>query len=164
MKEKGAENIERFNILDKQAIKCLDTISKNMIISHRDLDIQNILWDKNDNPVIIDWESSGLVNPSMEVIDTAWNWSGCQEQFDKEKFKLFVNTYKENGRDLSDYPESLKADYKAKFSWLEYNLKRITGIECIDDEEKKLGEKEVVRSINEIKMFDFYRKNMEVTK
>lgn len=28
MKEKGAENIERFNILDKQAIKCLDTISK----------------------------------------------------------------------------------------------------------------------------------------
>lgn len=100
-----------------------------------------ILWDKNDNPVIIDLESSGLVNPSMEVIDIAWNWSGGQEHFDKEKFKLFVNTYKENGGDLSNYSESLKADYKAKFGWLEYNLKRITGIECIDNEEKKLGER-----------------------
>ena len=163
LKKLLTDNIERFEILDKQAIESLDIISKNMIISHRDLDIPNILWDEKNNPVIIDWESSGLVNPSMEVIDTAWNWSGGQEHFDKEKFKLFVDTYKENGGNLNDYAESLKADYKAKFGWLEYNLKRITDIECIDDEEKKLGEKEVIRSINEINMFDLYRNDMEIT-
>jgi len=157
------ENLERFTFLDRQAIDNLNIISNNMVISHRDLDLPNILWDKDNNPIIIDWESSGLVNPIMEVIDTAWNWSGGQENFDKEKFKLFVNTYKDNGGNLNDYTESLKADYKAKFGWLEYNLKRITGIECIDDEEKKLGKREVVRSINEIKMFDLYRNDMEIT-
>ncbi len=163
IKDLLSQNIEKFSMLDKQAIESLNIISKNMVISHRDLDLPNVLWNEKDEPVFIDWESSGLINPSMEVIDTAWNWSGGQEHFDKEKFKLFVNTYKENGGNLSDYTESLKADYKAKFGWLEYNLKRATGIECIDDEEKKLGEKEVVRSINEIKMFDLYKNDMEIT-
>lgn len=156
------ENIEKFRKLDKEAIKNLEIISKNMLISHRDLDLPNILWNKDGEPVLIDWESSGLINPSMEVIDTAWNWSGGQKYFDKNKFKVFVNTYKENGGDLSDFGEALKADYKAKFGWLEYNLKRVTGIECIDDEERMLGEKEVIRSIDEINHFYLYSGDMKI--
>lgn len=38
-----SENIEKLNKLDRQAIKSLKVISKNMIISHRDLDLPNIL-------------------------------------------------------------------------------------------------------------------------
>ena len=117
------DNIEKFSELDRQAIQSLKTISKNMVISHRDLDLPNILWNSNENPVIIDWESAGLINPSMEVIDTSWNWSGGQDYFDKEKFSAFVTTYKENGGNLNEFDEALKADYKAKFGWLEYNLK-----------------------------------------
>lgn len=162
IKELLAENIEKFKKLDKEAIKSLDIISKNMLISHRDLDLPNILWNKEGDPVLIDWESSGLINPSMEVIDTAWNWSGGQKYFDKNKFQVFVNTYKENGGDLSDFDEALKANYKAKFGWLEYNLKRVTGIECIDDEEKRLGEKEVIRSIDEINHFYLYSSDMKI--
>lgn len=88
----------------------------------------------------------------------------CKAYYDTKEvnWKFYLEKI-ENGGDLSDYSESFKADYKAKFGWLEYNLKRITGIGCIDDEEKKLGEKEVVRSINEIKMFDLYRNDMEIT-
>lgn len=156
------QNIDKFNMLDKQAIESLNRISKNMVISHRDLDLPNILWNKDEEPVLIDWESSGLVNPVMEVIDTAWNWCGGQKNFDKEKFHVFVNTYKENGGDLKDFEEALKADYKAKFGWLEYNLKRVSGIECLDEEERKLGENEVIRSIDEINKFDFYSKYMHI--
>lgn len=162
IKELLSENIEKFIKLDKEAIKSLDIISRNMLISHRDLDLPNILWNNNGEPVLIDWESSGLINPSMEVIDTAWNWSGGQRYFDKNKFKIFVNTYKENGGDLSDFDEALKADYKAKFGWLEYNLKRVIGIECIDDEERMLGEREVIRSIDEINRFYLYSGDMKI--
>ena len=155
------DNIHKFSELDKQSIKSLKIISKNMLISHRDLDLPNILWDSKENPVIIDWESTGLINPSMEVIDTAWNWSGGQNYFDKEKFSAFITTYKENGGKLDEFNESLKADYKAKFGWLEYNLKRICGIECLDEEEKILGEKEVIRTIDEINKFHLYSKDMK---
>lgn len=162
LKDLLSKNIKRFHELDVLAIDNLSYISKNMVISHRDLDLPNILWDKSDNPIIIDWESSGLINPSMEVIDTAWNWSGGQNYFDKEKYKLFVRTYKENGGNLDEYNEALKAVFKAKFGWLEYNLKRVCGIECIDEEERQLGESEVKRSIDEITKFDLYSCDMKI--
>lgn len=161
IRELLSRNAERFNELDKLAIENLSLISNNMVISHRDLDLPNILWNKVYKPVIIDWESTGLVNPSMEVIDTAWNWSGGQKYFDKEKFQVFVKTYEENGGDLSDYDKALKADFKAKFGWLEYNLKRVCGLECLDEEERSLGESEVIRSIDEINKFDLYSQDMK---
>ena len=159
--KKLLDNIQKFSELDKQSIKSLKTISKNMVISHRDIYLPNILWDNNENPVIIDWESSGLINPSMEVVETAWNLSEEQKYFDKEKFDAFVTTYKENGGILNEFDEALKADYKAKFGWLEYNLKRICGIECLDEEEKILGEEEVIKTINEINSFHLYSKYMK---
>lgn len=162
LKELLLDNMKRFNELDLTSIENLSYISKNMIISHRDLDLPNILWDKSENPIIIDWESSGLINPSMEVVDTAWNWSGGQNYFDKEKYQLFVQTYKENGGNLEEYNEALKAVFKAKLGWLEYNLKRVCGIECIDEEERKLGESEVKRSIEEINKFDMNIINMKI--
>ena len=161
IKELLLNNIQKFRELDKQSIKSLKTISKNMVVSHRDIYLPNILWDSNENPVIIDWESSGLINPSMEVIDTAWNLSEEQKYFDKDKFDAFVTTYKENGGNLDEFDEALKADYKIKFNWLEYNLKRICGIECFDEEEKKLGEKEVFKTIDEINRFHLYSKYMK---
>ncbi len=161
IKEELSKNVETFKNLDKQSIKSLNIISNNMVISHRDIDLPNVLWDESENLVFIDWESSGLVNPCMEVIDTAWNWSGGQNFFDKEKFKIFIETYKENGGNLDDFDEAFKADFKAKFGWLEYNLKRITGIECIDEEEKELGEKETLRSIDEINKFYLYCKDIK---
>ena len=156
------ENMQKLIALDKEAIQSLEKISYHMVISHRDLDLPNVLWDNQENPVLIDWESSGLVNPTMEVIDTAWNWSGGQKYFDSIKFQAFLEAYQNNGGILTDYSESFKADFKAKFGWLEYNLKRVAGIECSDEEEKQLGETEVVRTIDEINQFDLHRIEMSI--
>ncbi len=161
LKELLNKNKEKFHELDKRSIEALKIIEKNTVISHTDLDLPNILW-VNDEPVIIDWESAGLINPSMELIDTAWNWSGGQNYFDIEKFKVFVKIYEENGGDTSDFEKAIEANFKAKFGWLEYNLKRVCGIECIDEEEKNLGEKEVVRSIDEINKFEYYIQFMKI--
>jgi thiamine kinase-like enzyme len=36
----------------------LNTINNNLIVSHRDIDQKNVLWDNVGNPMVIDWESS----------------------------------------------------------------------------------------------------------
>lgn len=161
LKELLERNVELFSALDKKAIDSINIIQDNLVISHKDLDLPNILWNKDDF-IIIDWESTGMVNPIMELIDTAWNWSGGQNYFDIEKFKCFVEEYQKHIGDLKDFNIAIDADFKAKFGWLEYNLKRVCGIECIDEEEKLLGEKEVARSIDEINKFYEYIKQMKI--
>lgn len=139
--------------LDKMATNARKEISTNLVVSHRDLDLPNILWDVNNNPTIIDWESSGVVNPFEELLETAWDWSGGQNYFDSEKFSCFLNTYKSNVGDLKDLNKAIYSNFKNKSGWLEYNLKRVCKLECLDEEEQKLGEKEVIRVINEIIIF-----------
>lgn len=146
-------NIEYLTELDKKSTKASLKISNNKVISHRDLDLPNILWDDKENPVLIDWESSGLVNPCEELLETAWDWSGGQDYFDKEKFDCFINTYKFNGGNISDLNDAVLANFKNKSGWLEYNMKRVCKIECFDEEEQELGKKEVIRVINEIIKF-----------
>lgn len=140
--------------LDKVATNAREELSNNLVVSHRDLDLPNILWKTNNTPTIIDWESSGIVNPCEELLETAWDWSGGQKYFDEVKFNCFINTYKENGGDIKDLNKAIYSNFKNKSGWLEYNLKRVCKLECIDEEEEKLGEKEVLRVINEI--IEFY--------
>ena len=140
--------------LDKVATNAREELSNNLVVSHRDLDLPNILWKTNNTPTIIDWESSGIVNPCEELLETAWDWSGGQKYFDEVKFNCFINTYKENGGDIKDLNKAIYSNFKNKSGWLEYNLKRVCKLECIDEEEERLGEKEVLRVINEI--IEFY--------
>ena len=165
IKDKNIYNLvkeikNRFSNLDKESIESLKKIKDKKVISHRDLDLPNVLWNSENIPVIIDWETSGWVNPTLEVIDTAWNWAGGKDFFDKNKYSIFVNTYEKEGGNLDDYEIAFKADYKAKLRWFEYNLKRITIFDFLDEEEKKLGEKEVLRSADEIIKFDDYKNDM----
>ena len=54
---------------------------------------------------------------------------------------------------MKDLNKAVYSNFKNKSGWLEYNLKRVCKLECLDEEEQKLGEKEVVRVINEIIIF-----------
>ena len=153
IKELLVKNKDYLTNLDKKSTKARMEIFDNLVVSHRDLDLPNILWDNNNNPTIIDWESSGVVNPCEEVIETAWDWSGGQYYFDSKKFKCFLETYQANGGMLDDLDKAIYSNFKNKSGWLEYNLKRVCRLECLDDEEQKLGEKEVIRVINEIIVF-----------
>ena len=162
IKELLARNINYLIELDKKSTIASLKNSHNKVISHRDLDLPNILWDNNENPVLIDWESSGLVNPCEELLETAWDWSGGQDYFDKEKFDCFIETYKLNGGNIETLKEAILANFKNKAGWLEYNMKRVCKIECLDEEEQKLSKKEVIRVINEIIKFYDIMKNIRV--
>ena len=71
-------------------------------------------------------------------------------------------TYKASGGNVYDLKDAILANFKNKAGWLEYNMKRVCKIECVDDEEQKLGKKEVIRVINEIIKFYDIMKDIRV--
>lgn len=146
------ENKEPFEKLNEKTIIAVKESKKKQVISHRDLDIKNVMWKEN-KPFIIDWEASGYINPTVETISTAYYWSGGEtEQLDQLKFETFLKSYKENSNIPIDTEVKtlIYADFYCKLNWLEYNLKRTIEDEY-DQEEKELAENEVIKSIKDIK-------------
>ncbi len=47
---------------NQAACEAGEILSKTMVISHRDLDPKNVMWN-GESPLIIDWEAAGYVNP-----------------------------------------------------------------------------------------------------
>ena len=87
------ENIEILYEINKKTNEALEYAKNNLIISHRDLIKKNILWNNN-IPTVIDWESSGYVNPTVELVQVCWNWAnGDVGKFEFEKFGIIVNSY-----------------------------------------------------------------------
>lgn len=147
-------NIELLYELNKKSVKALEYAKNNLVISHTDLDRKNVMW-QDDKPFIIDWEASGYINPTIELIQVAWYWSGGDiENIDYIKFEKVINSYKQNYKGNIDKNVDIliNADVYGGLAWLDYNLKRSLCIENkYDNEEIKLAENEVIQSLKEIK-------------
>ncbi len=148
------QNIGMLDRLNEEAVNALKYANRNLVISHRDLDRKNVMW-QGYSPFIIDWEASGYINPTLELIQLAWYWSGGDARnVDYSKFKTVLNSYKKHyeGNIDNRIDILIKADIYGGLNWLEYNLKRAL---CIannyDQEEIELAEKEIINSIEEIK-------------
>lgn len=149
---------ENCNLLYELNNKVKEAITEyakqNLIISHTDLDRKNVMWQGNE-AYIIDWEASGYINPTIELIQVAWYWSGGDvESIDYDKFRVVVNTYKKYvKKSLDENIEKLiYADIYGGLAWINYNLKRSLCLEnTYNQEEIELAEKEIVQSIDEIK-------------
>ena len=142
-----------YDINDRANIaqRCLN---KNFIVSHRDLDSKNVLW-QGEEPLIIDWESAGYINPMKDLLETALYWSeNSSGHVEKEKFKAFIDAYKQKATMLAtDWDAILYSNFIGKTDWLEYNLKRSLGMEASDEAEKNLGTEQVVLTINAIETY-----------
>ena len=148
------ENIELLYELNENSVEALEYAKSNLVISHTDLDRKNVMW-QGDNPFIIDWEASGYINPTIELIQVAWYWSGGDiENIDYNKFERVINSYKQNYNGTIDKNVDIliNADIYGGLAWINYNLKRSLCIENnYDKEEIELAENEVIQSLNEIK-------------
>ena len=148
------ENIDLLYKLNEKSIKALEYANENLIISHTDLDRKNVMWQEY-NPFIIDWEASGYINPTIELIQVAWYWSGGDvENIDYNKFRILIKSYKKyykSNIDKNVY-NLVYADNYGGLGWLNYNLKRSLCIENnYEQDEIELAENEVIQSINEVK-------------
>lgn len=140
------ENIEILYEINKKTNEALEYAKSNLIISHRDLIKKNILWNNN-IPTVIDWESSGYVNPTVELVQVCWNWAnGDVGKFDFEKFGIIVNRYLQNIKNYKkeDMKKLIYANLWEAIEWLEYNLKRSLCIESTyRKEEIDLAEEQI---------------------
>ena len=129
----------------RKYVNALKRLKKRSIISHRDLDQKNVLWDKDKNPFIIDWESAGKINPTHDLLQFALNWSGITHKFDEALFFHVIESYINEGGHI--LKEELDPAFDAIYSmldWLFYNCERSYRNE--NDKEKALGVAQVHES------------------
>ncbi|MDF2673611.1 MAG: aminoglycoside phosphotransferase [Clostridiales bacterium] len=148
------EIIDKLYEWNSQANKSAVLLASDMVISHRDLDPKNVMWNE-DNPIIIDWEAAGYINPMQELTETAIYWSENEMgDIDKVRFLSFISGYKKKYGSLqANWRMVLTNGFSNKLSWLEYSLKRSLLIECTDDEEQQLGTAQVIGTINSISSY-----------
>ncbi len=101
-------------------------LNKNTVISHGDLDQKNVLWDKTGKPILIDWESACKLNPTYDIVNTAFYWSGIiTEDFSPDLFIKMIRAYQKSGGII--HKEYLEPALSGTFSWLYwmfYNIER----------------------------------------
>jgi len=118
-------------------------------VCHNDMDCKNVLW-QGDDYRIIDLECLSHSNPFMELCETALCWSGYQHgQMDFQLFQAFLQGYKKAGGELPADWETVYDSNIGRLEWLEYNIKRVLGIDCGADE-KEVGSQQVEETVEQI--------------
>ncbi len=128
-----------------------DALAKTMVISHRDLDPKNVLWNEN-APLIIDWEAAGYINPYQEFLEVVNYWADDGEgEISKEKFDALLDAYTQHVQlDGVDWDKVIAGSYMGMLGWLEYNVKRALGMEATAEDEIQLGKEQVATTIKEL--------------
>lgn len=148
------KNYKKYNSMLKRANERFNASNKNQAICHCDMDPKNVMWN-NDNPIIIDWECAGVANPERELLEDALCWSGfLSNNFSEEKFiAIFKEYFKYRKSEDVDWYDVTCGNLVGRFGWLKYNLERSLGIVSNDEEEMKLAENEVIKTIDEINRY-----------
>jgi len=126
--------------------KAIPILRKNIIVSHGDLDQKNVLWDIENNPILIDWESACKVNSTYDIINTAFYWSGITSRFDKDLFFKMIDAYQKSGGVINK-DHVVAAGYGA-FSWIDwlvYNIDRSCALG--ESEHKNVGVEQVNQTL-----------------
>ena len=127
----------------RQYQHALPLLNRRRIISHGDLDQKNVLWDSDDRPEIIDWESAHKINPTYDVITVALEWSGITADFNQTLCSRFVAAYTSAGgtitRDLVE--AALHCVLGTWLDWLMYNIGRLVNLQ--NPKQHTLGEEQV---------------------
>lgn len=129
--------------------------SGEQVLSHRDLDPKNVLWEGME-PFLIDWEAAGYVNPERELIEVVNYWACNQRgRLDREKFRALLAAYQMNRPLLhTDWSAVLDSGYGVMLEWLLYNMKRSLGIECSSQEERRLGTAQVRGTLHALDAYE----------
>jgi len=135
-----SENIVFIDKCYSQAIEASSQLASESIISHRNLDYRNVIWNGY-TPYIIDWEESWLVNPFYDYAHTAILWAKDKNlDVYKDKFFAFSNSYKnKNKLAPKNWKTVLQTNYIEPLDWLEFSMKRSLKMNCTDPKEQQMG-------------------------
>jgi thiamine kinase-like enzyme len=129
----------------------LKLLRKNTVISHGDLDQKNVLWNSLGEPILIDWESACRLNPTYDIINTAFYWSGIiTADFSPDLFIKMIRIYQKSGGII--HKESIEPAFLGTFSWLYwlfYNMERAYS-STESQEGRSLGVEQVNQTLDTI--------------
>lgn len=150
--KKALDDVIRFN---RGACDAQNILQKKQVISHRDLDPKNVMW-QGEIPFVIDWEAAGYVNPYQELLEVINYWAddgkGGLHKEHLEELLLAYGKYI-NLQDV-DWEPVFAGSFSGMLGWLEYNVKRALGIEVSNDEEVGAGEAQVIGTIAELYAYE----------
>lgn len=147
--------IEKLIIWNNKSNYADKELSEYMVISHRDMDPKNVLW-QDDMPYFIDWEAAGYVNPYRELLEVLNYWADSGgDELDKAKFNILLNAYRESMNTKAvNWDCVLASGYAGMLGWLEYSLRRALGIESKDENERRLGARQIIDTMTELERYD----------
>lgn len=109
---------------DRTAAKSVMKASEAQVISHRDMDPKNVIWQEN-SPYVIDWEAAGYINPFQELIEILNYWTAEQDgNYNEEKLRAVMDEYTENIYVGNVCWEAVtNCGFDGMLGWLDYKLK-----------------------------------------
>lgn len=160
--ESGASWVDEVRVMmtsikgwNRALIQAGKVLNENQVISHRDLDPKNVMW-QDGMPFLIDWEAAGYVNPYQELLEMLNCWSDDGKgALIKENFDALFNAYKKEVKfEGIDWEAIIVSGYSGLLGWLDYSFKRSLGIESSSDEETALGTEHVVATMKELSQYE----------
>ncbi|MDE7222611.1 MAG: phosphotransferase [Acetatifactor sp.] len=139
---------------DRAATEAMESVASFQVISHRDLDPKNVLW-QGTEPWIIDWEAAGYVNPYQELLEVLnyWgrdgdgNYSSALCQALLQEYTQYMDLQK------TDWTPVFACSYDSMLGWLEYTLKKSLGLEG-DDQARMQGPDQLLAAYAELQRYD----------
>lgn len=148
-------NMEKIVVWNNKAVESSNLLASERVYSHRDLDPKNVLW-KLGQPIVIDWESAGAINPKQDFLETAVYWSADgRGEVEQERLFAFASGYQKHaGAVRADWRTVLELGCLSKLEWLEYSLKRSLQLECTDEAEQVMGTNHVIETIHSLRQYE----------
>lgn len=142
--KKLKENQGLILALNDSYLTSIPFLKENTIVTHGDVDQLNILWDKTDQPILIDWESVRKMNPTQEIVRTSLGWSGIgNENFSLQTYIHMLMNYSKSGGmlNINQINVALHSVFGSMINWLLYNIE----ISCANhvSQEKEVAVKEI---------------------
>jgi Ser/Thr protein kinase RdoA (MazF antagonist) len=137
-------------------------LKKEFIVTHRDMHSKNVLWNTENQPHIVDWESAGLMNPMLEVIGYGLEWSGIivHHKVNSSFFEKLISTYFQN---LTLHWQTAPQDAfigwlgHCVLAWTEFNIRRMVGEVSVNKSEISKGQ--AIIEENMVPCLHFIKKN-----
>ncbi len=146
---------------DNQVVDGQQQVKQNQVISHRDLDPKNVMWEK-DTLYIIDWECAGYVNPFQELIEVLNYWISDETgEYSKAKFDALIQAYAES-MDIRNvnWDVVLGCSFDGMLGWLEYSVKWALGMECNGANDLQEGMQQTKGTLYELRKYERQMKQL----
>lgn len=145
------ESMHRLTRWDQRSIDGKQAISDDQVISHRDLDPKNVLW-QDDQPWLIDWEAAGYINPRQELVEVINYWTVSPDgQYDPDRLNALYQAYVQSVdcQGVSWEP-IFNCGYENMLGWLNYCLKLALGIEGSTLQDRQRGKEQIQQTLKDL--------------